>query len=339
MKFRYFCVRFVLIFPTLIAVLTLNALILHFTPGSAASAEIAKAQAVAAAHGGSLTPHDILAIRRADADDSGSVVGFLHLLVRYSAFDLGRSLVSGRPVVGLIVQKLPVSIALGMTSTFLIYVISVPLGILQALKAGSLLDRAATVVLLAAASLPSFLLALLMIACFGAGGAVSLFPLRGLVSTGFGQLSAIGRISDIAWHLALPVLAMSAGGFASLSLLVRHSISEELGKLYVTALRARGMTERRIALRHLARRAALLLMANLPQTFVAVLFTAAPLIEIIFSLPGLGLLGYRAALDRDTPVLLGTIYLYTLIGLLAHVVGDFFLQMLDPRIDFARLDH
>lgn len=333
---RYVLVRLGLMVPTLLAVLALTVAILHAAPGGPASAAIARAAAAAAQHGQVLSEADIAAIR-ATYRSAWGVGAFARAMLRYGTFHLGHSLVTGQSVAHLIAQRLPVSIGLGVGSTLFVYGLAVPLGIAQAMRAGSRFDRSVTLVMLSGAALPGFLVAILLVVAFGAGGLLPLFPLRGLLSSGLSAAPLAVRALNLAWHLVLPVLAVSAGGLAGLALLVRHATLEALGQTYVMAMRARGASERQIALRYAGRRALLLVVAGLPQSFVAMLFTSALLVEIVFSLPGLGLLGYRAALDRDVPVLLGSLYIYTLTGLLAHLAGDLLARVVDPRIDFSAL--
>ncbi len=333
---RYVLVRLGLMVPTLLAVLALTVAILHAAPGGPASAAIARAAAAAAQHGQVLSEADIAAIR-ATYRSAWGVGAFARAMLRYGTFHLGHSLVTGQSVAHLIAQRLPVSIGLGVGSTLFVYGLAVPLGIAQAMRAGSRFDRSITLVMLSGAALPGFLVAILLVVAFGAGGMLPLFPLRGLLSSGLSAAPLAVRALNLAWHLVLPVLAVSAGGLAGLALLVRHATLEALGQTYVMAMRARGASERQIALRYAGRRALLLVVAGLPQSFVAMLFTSALLVEIVFSLPGLGLLGYRAALDRDVPVLLGSLYIYTLTGLLAHLAGDLLTRVVDPRIDFTAL--
>ncbi len=333
---RYVIIRLGLMVPTLLLVLGLTVAILHAAPGGPVDAAIARASAAALEHGQALSVSDIAALQRHDQGRWG-VAWFAHAMLRYGLFHLGHSAVTGQAVAGLIARRLPVSIGLGVGSTLLVYGLALPLGIAQAMRAGSRFDRGASVLMVAGAALPGFLVAVLLVVMFGAGGVLPLFPLRGLLSAGMAQAPWGLRVLNGLWHLILPMLAVGIGGIAGLALLVRHATLEELGKTYIIAMRARGARERRIAWRYAGRRAMLLVVAGLPQIFVAMLFSSALLVEIVFSLPGLGLLGYQAALDRDVPVLLGSLYIYTLIGLLAHLVGDLAIRAIDPRIDFSRL--
>ncbi len=338
---RYVLIRLGLMVPTLVVVLALTVAILHVAPGGPASAAMARAAAAAAQHGQVLTQADIAAIRASYRVRWGAA-SFMRAMLRYATFHLGHSAVTGQSVAGLIVQRLPVSMGLGVGSTLLVYGLAVPLGIAQAMRAGSRFDRGVTLAMLSGAALPGFLVAVLLVVGFGAGGVLPLFPLRGLMSGslasgGFGAAPLGVRLLNGAWHLVLPIIAVSAGGIAGLALLVRHATLEALGSTYMMAMRARGASERQIALRYAGRRAMLVVVAGLPQSFVAMLFTAALLVEIVFSLPGLGLLGYHAALDRDFPVLLGSLYIYTLTGLLGHLAGDLLARAVDPRIDFTPL--
>lgn len=329
--------RLALVIPTLIAILAINVAVTHSAPGGPAETAIARAEQAAAAHGAPPPSAAEIAALRRHYGERGGIVPFLRRMGRYAVFDLGRSKLRDESVAALIAKRLPVSLALGLASTALLYLLGIGAGIVQAMRAGTALDAGLAVAMLTAAALPAFLLALLLIACLGIGGALPLFPLRGLASPGAAHWPLLARIADLLRHLILPVLAMTAGGIASLALLTRNAMLDEMGRLYVTALRARGASEAQI-LRRVARHAALLVVSTLPLTLVGILFGADLIVEIVFSIPGLGLLGFHAALARDYPVLFGTLYVYTLIALLAHLAGDLLYTALDPRLDFQNTD-
>ncbi|MBN8902272.1 MAG: ABC transporter permease subunit, partial [Rhodospirillales bacterium] len=237
-------------------------------------------------------------------------------------------------VVQLMLQKMPVSISLGLWSTLLIYGISIPLGIAKAVRDGSRFDVASSAVVLVGYAIPGFLFAIMLVVVFAGGSFLDLFPLRGLTSEGSSSWPWWDRALDYAWHMVLPITAVVAGGFASLTMLTKNCFLEEIRKQYTVTARAKGASERRVLYGHIFRNAMLLIVAGFPQAFIGVLFTSALLVEIVFSLDGLGLLGFQAAIQRDYPVMFGTLYIFTLLGLLMQIVGDMLYTVVDPRIDF-----
>jgi microcin C transport system permease protein len=257
------------------------------------------------------------------------------MMKHYAVFDFGTSFFRDRPVIGLMMDKLPVSISLGLWTTLLIYLISIPLGVAKAMRDGSGFDVWTSAVVIVGYAIPGFLFAILLIVLFAGGSFLSVFPLRGLVSSGWAQMSLAAKIGDYFWHIALPVLALVIGGFAGLTMLTKNSFLEEIGKQYVVTARAKGLTKRRVLYGHVFRNAMLIVVAGFPAAFVAILFTGALLIEVIFSLDGLGLLGFEAAINRDYPIMFGALYIYTLIGLVLNLVSDLTYVLIDPRIDFA----
>ncbi|MCW5771766.1 MAG: microcin C ABC transporter permease YejB [Rhodospirillaceae bacterium] len=259
---------------------------------------------------------------------------FLLMLRNYVTFDFGESFFKGRPVVDLIVERMPVSISLGLWTTLLTYLLCIPLGIAKARHDGSRFDVWTSGAIIIGYAIPSFLFGLLLIIVFATGTVVRWFPLRGLVSDDFASLSTLGQIGDYFWHMALPVTAMTIGGFATLTLLTKNSFLEEIRKQYVVTARAKGLTEGRVLYGHVFRNAMLLVIAGFPAAFVSILFTGALLIEQMFSLEGLGLLGFDAAVGRDYPVLFATLYVFSLIGLITHLISDVTYVLIDPRIDF-----
>ncbi|MFP4618570.1 MAG: microcin C ABC transporter permease YejB, partial [Spirochaetaceae bacterium] len=261
-------------------------------------------------------------------------VRYLRMLADYGTFHLGDSLFKGRSVTGLIADRLPVSISLGVWSTLIIYIISIPLGIRKAIRHGSKFDVWTSTAVILGNAIPTFLFAIILIIFFAGGSYLDIFPLRGLVSDNFDQLSLIGKIADYFWHLALPVLAMVIGGFATLTMLTKNSFLDEVNKQYVLTARAKGCTEKRILWKHVFRNAMLLIIAGFPSAFIGMFFTGSLLIEVIFSLEGLGLLGFEATMQRDYPVMFGTLYMFTLLGLILNLVSDLTYTIVDPRIDF-----
>lgn len=256
------------------------------------------------------------------------------MMGNYLRFDFGKSFFKDRSVVSLVAEKLPVSISLGVWTTLLVYLISIPLGIGKAMRDGSRFDVWTSGVVIAGNAIPSFLFAILLIVMFAGGRYFDWFPLRGLVSENWEMLSWPARIADYLWHMVLPITAMVIGGFASLTILTKNSFLEEIHKQYVTTARAKGLGERGVLYGHVFRNAMLIVIAGFPAAFISVLFTGALLIEVIFSLDGLGLLGFEAAINRDYPIMFATLYVFTLLGLLLGLVGDLTYMLVDPRIDF-----
>ena len=255
-------------------------------------------------------------------------------VVNYLQFDFGESFFRDRDVVSLIIDKMPVSITLGLWTTLLTYLICIPLGIAKAVRDGSRFDVWTSSVIIVGYAIPSFLFAVLLIVLFAGGSFWDVFPLRGLTSENWDQLSWPAKIGDYLWHITLPVLSMAIGGFATLTMLTKNSFLDEINKHYVITARAKGLTERRVLYGHVFRNAMLIVIAGFPGAFVDILFTGSLLIEVIFSLDGLGLLSFESALNRDYPVVLGTVYMFTLLGLIMKLVGDVTYVMVDPRIDF-----
>lgn len=259
---------------------------------------------------------------------------FLKMLGNYIRFDFGESFFRNQRVIDLVLDKMPVSISLGLWTTLLIYTISIPLGILKAVRDGSRFDFWSSSVVVIGNAIPSFLFAILLIVIFSGGRYFDWFPLRGLTSPGWNELNYLERVADYFWHLALPILSMVIGGFAALTLLTKNSFLEEINKQYVVTARAKGLTERRVLLGHVFRNAMLIVIAGFPSAFVGILFTGALLTEIIFSLDGLGLLGFEAVVNRDYPVMFASLYFFTLLGLVMQLIGDLTYTIIDPRIDF-----
>jgi microcin C transport system permease protein len=255
---------------------------------------------------------------------------FVTMMRNYLTFDFGTSFFRDQPVLRLIADKLPVSISLGLWTTLLVYLISIPLGIAKAVRDGSGFDVWTSAAVIVGYAIPSFLFVL-----FAGGSFLTVFPLRGLTSANWAQLSLIGKAVDYLWHIVLPVLALVIGGFAGLTMLTKNSFLEEVNKQYVVTARAKGLTRGRVLYGHVFRNAMLLVVAGFPAAFVGILFTGALLTEVIFSLNGLGLLGFEAAINRDYPIMFGTLYIYTLIGLVLNLITDLTYVLIDPRIDFA----
>ena len=348
----YLLRRLLLVIPTLFGIIAINFVIIQFAPGGPVEQMIAEIKGrgamssrlgsaasdvrSAGAYRGSqgLDPKLIEDIKVMFGFDKPPLTRFLDMVGGYLRFDFGRSFFRDKTVLELLREKLPVSLSLGLWSTFLIYVISIPLGIRKAVRHGSRFDVVTSAAVLIGYALPAFLLAILLVVLFAGGSFLSLFPLSGLTSEGSSKWPWPDRVVDYLWHMVLLTIAMVAGGFASLTMLTKNCFLEEIDKQYTVTARAKGASETRVLYGHIFRNAMLLIVAGFPSAFVGILFTSALLVEIVFSLDGLGLMGFQAAIQRDYPVMFGTLYIFTLVGLLMQIVGDLMYTVVDPRIDF-----
>ena len=336
----YILKRLLLMVPTLVGVLTVTFVVLQFVPGGPIEQLMAEARIGKGAEGSiykagrDSDAKQLAELKKLYGFDKPAPVRYVEMLSNFARFDLGRSFLHNKDVWELIKEKLPVSISLGLWAFLLTYLISIPLGIRKAVRDGSPFDVWTSGVIVVGYAIPSFLFAVLLIVLFAGGSYVQWFPLRGLVSSDWSQLAWWQKILDYFWHLTLPLVSLVVGTFASLTLLTKNSFLEEIRKQYVLTARAKGLEERRVLYGHVFRNAMLIVIAGFPAAFIGVLFTGALLIEVIFSLDGLGLLGFEAALNRDYPVMFATLYFFTLMGLLLGLVGDITYMLVDPRIDF-----
>jgi microcin C transport system permease protein len=353
----YLIRRLLLVIPTLFGIIAINFVVVQFAPGGPVEQMIAElrgkgnvttrltgagaTEASAPAGDNStyrgrrgLDPKLVADIQKMFGFDKPAPERFWLMLKGYMTFDFGKSFFRDQTVLQLILQKMPVSISLGLWSTLLIYFVSIPLGIAKAVRDGSRFDLGSSVVVLVGYAVPSFLFGVLLVVLFAGGSYFQWFPLRGLTSSGSETWSWPARVVDYLWHVVLPTTALVVGGFASLTVLTKNCFLEEIRKQYVVTARAKGASERRVLYRHVFRNAMLLIIAGFPAAFISILFTSALLMEIIFSLDGLGLLGFESAIQRDYPVMFGTLYIFTLLGLLMQIVGDMMYTVVDPRIDF-----
>ncbi|MEK5742851.1 ABC transporter permease subunit [Acinetobacter variabilis] len=338
----YIVKRLLLMIPTLLMVLLINFVVIQLAPGGPVEQAIYQAQhANNLAIGGlqyqgqqGLTPEMLEQIKIQYGFDQPVHLRFWEMLKSYAQFDLGQSFFKGQAVTELIWEKLPVSLSLGFWSTLLIYLVSIPLGIQKAKKHGSLFDQMTSLLLAVGYAIPAFIFAILLIVFFAGGSYLQWFPLQGLSSENFAELSLFGKIQDYFWHMALPLLAMVLGGFARLTYLVKFSFMEELSKQYVLAARAKGLQDRAVLYHHVLRNAVLVLVASLPEALLGILFVGNLFIEIIFNLDGLGMLGFEAILQRDYPVIFGTLFIFTLLGLVLRLISDVLYRVIDPRIHF-----
>jgi microcin C transport system permease protein len=256
------------------------------------------------------------------------------MMSNYLVFDFGESFFRGRKVVDLVIEKMPVSISLGLWATLLVYGISIPLGVAKAVRDGSPFDVWTSGFVIVGFAIPSFLFAVFLIVVFAGGEYLNWFPLRGLISEDWDQMSLMGKIADYLWHMVLPVIALTIGGFAGLTMLTKNSFLDQIRQQYVITARAKGLAEKRVLYGHVFRNAMLIVIAGFPSAFIGILFTGSLLIEVIFSLDGLGLLGFEAVINRDYPIIFGTLFFFSLLGLLMNIVGDLMYTVIDPRIDF-----
>ena len=353
----YILRRLLLIIPTLFGIMAINFIIVQAAPGGPVEQMIAQIKgldvsATARISGGSeqaiatdksrgkhgLDPEFIKQIERMYGFDKPLGERFWMMMKNYAVFDFGDSYFRDRKVVDLIIDKMPVSISLGLWATLLIYFISIPLGIAKAVRDGSRFDVWSSSIVIIGNAVPGFLFAILLVVLFAGGRYFDWFPLRGIVSENFDQLSTLAQIKDYLWHMVLPVGSLVIGGFAGLTMLTKNSYLDEINKQYVMTARAKGLPERKIMYGHVFRNAMLIVVAGFPAAFIGILFTGALLTEIIFSLDGLGLLGFEAAIKRDYPVMFGSLYFFTLLGLILSLVGDLMYHVIDPRINFEKLD-
>jgi microcin C transport system permease protein len=281
-----------------------------------------------------LDPEVVEAIKKQFGFDKPLHVRYVDMLKNYITFNFGESLFRGGNVIDLIKQRLPVSISLGLWSTLIIYLISIPLGIMKAIHHGSRFDVWSSALVIIGYAIPGFLFAIILIIIFASGNYFSWFPLRGLVSDNWQQLTWYQQIIDYFWHLALPIFAMVVGGFATLSMLTKNSFLDEINKQYVVTARAKGLDEQTILYKHVFRNAMLIIIAGFPSAFISIFFTGSMLIEVMFSLDGIGLLGFESTIQRDYPVVFSSLYIMTLLGLVLSIVSDLTYTWVDPRIDF-----
>lgn len=349
----YIVRRLLLIIPTLFGILLINFLIIQAAPGGPVEQMIANLEgfegsATSRVSGGGgevasggnyrgaqgLDPDIIKEIEKMYGFDKPAHERFWLMIKGYLTFDFGDSFFRDAKVTDLILEKMPVSISLGLWTTLITYLISIPLGIRKAIKHGSAFDIWTSSLIIVGYAIPGFLLAILLIVVFAGGSYLDWFPLRGLTSNDFDQMSTWEQIGDYFWHLVLPIFAMVVGSFATLTMLTKNCFLDEIGKQYVTTARAKGLSESRVLYGHVFRNAMLLIIAGFPSALISIFFTGSLLIEVIFSLDGLGLLGFEAAINRDYPVMFGTLFIFTLLGLVVKLIGDITYTLVDPRIDF-----
>ena len=353
----YIARRLLLVLPTLLGILVINFALTQFVPGgpieqvlanmegqgdvfesfSGTSSEVAEASETndyVGARG--LPPEFIAELEKEFGFDKPPLERFLTMLWNYLRFDFGESYFRSISVVDLVLEKMPVSISLGLWSTLLAYLISIPLGIRKAVLDGSRFDTWTSWVIIVAYAIPGFLFAILLLVLFAGGSFLQIFPLRGLTSDYFDQLSLGEKVVDYFWHITLPLIASTISAFATLTLLTKNSFMDEIQKQYVMTARAKGLSDRRVLWGHVFRNAMLIVIAGFPAVFIGVFFGGSLIIETIFSLDGLGRMGFEAAVARDYPVIFGTLFVFGLMGLVVGILSDLMYVFVDPRIDFER---
>jgi len=357
----YILRRLLLMIPTILGIMVLNFVIVQAAPGGPVERLVAQltgqdfgatatisgggaettvsndAQARSRAEKG-LDPALLKEIEQLYGFDKSPAERFFIMMGQYLTFDFGSSFYSDREVVDLVLDKLPVSISLGLWTTLLVYFISIPLGIRKAVRDGSQFDLVSSFIVIVGYAIPNFLFAVLLVILFAGGTFLDWFPLRGLTSEGFADMSTFQQVLDYLWHITLPVLSMVISGFASLTMLTKNSFLDEIGKQYVLTARSKGVTEGRVLYGHVFRNAMLIVIAGFPSAFLSIFFTGAMLIEVIFSLDGLGLLGFESVVNRDYPVVFATLYVFSLLGMFMGLISDLTYRLIDPRIDFDRRD-
>jgi microcin C transport system permease protein len=352
--------RLILVISTLLGIITINFFLVQMAPGGPMETMIAKmtGEEVTAEEralrqeknestqdefgGGEskyrgadgISPEVIAQLEKMYGFDRPLHERYFKMLKDFVTFDFGDSFFRDKSVIGLVKEKLPVSISLGVWSTLIIYLVSIPLGIKKAVRSGSRFDVWTSFFIIIGNAIPMFLFAVLLIILFAGGNWFAWFPLRGLVSEGFADMTFWQKAGDYAWHMFLPIFSMVIGGFASLTMLTKNSFLDELGKQYVITARSKGISERRVMYGHVFRNAMLIVISGFPAAFVHMFFTGSLLTEVIFSLDGLGLLGFEAALSRDFPIMFSTLYIFTLLGLVLNILSDLTYTFVDPRISF-----
>ncbi|WP_171236029.1 microcin C ABC transporter permease YejB [Ruegeria sp. HKCCA6837] len=358
----YILRRLLLIIPTLLGIMIVNFTLVQFVPGGPVEQIIAqiegKGDVFAGFAGGGdagagsepaggvfddkyvgargLPPEFIAELEKEFGFDKPPLERFLIMMGNYLTLDFGESYFRSISVIDLVLEKMPVSISLGLWSTLIAYLVSIPLGIRKAIKDGSQFDTWTSGAIIVAYAIPGFLFAILLLVLFAGGSYWQIFPLRGLTSDNWESLSLFGKIADYFWHIALPTIALTISAFATLTLLTKNSFLDEIKKQYVMTARAKGLSERKVLYGHVFRNAMLIVIAGFPAVFIGVFFGGSIIIETIFSLDGLGRLGFEAAVARDYPVIFGTLFIFGLMGLVVGIISDLMYVLVDPRIDFEK---
>ncbi|MBU0729551.1 MAG: ABC transporter permease subunit [Proteobacteria bacterium] len=344
----YLLKRTLLMIPTLFGIMLITFTVTQFVPGGPVERKIAELQGQGGGpseiriagkgdlyHGSKgLDQEKIEQLRKMYGFDKPPVSRFFSMIKNYLLFDFGESYYHHRKVTELVISKLPVSMSLGLWSFFIVYSVCIPLGISKAMRDGSKFDVITSSVILVGYAIPGFVLAVFLIVLFGGGSFWDIFPLRNLTSDNFSELSLIGKILDYLWHMVLPIISSAIGSLAVMTLLTKNSFLEEIRKQYVLTARAKGLSEKRVLYKHVFRNAIIPIITGFPGSFITAFFTGSLLIETVFSLDGMGLLGYNSVMNRDYPVVLGLLYFFTIIGLVSRLLTDISYVMVDPRITF-----
>ena len=338
----YILKRLVLMIPTLLGALTITFVVIQFVPGGPIETLLAEARASQKGGGEGAyraskdsDAKQIAELKKLYGFDKPAHVRYFEMLGNFLRFDLGRSFLQNKPVWDLILEKLPVSISLGAWTFVISYLISIPLGVAKAVREGTRFDAWTSALVLVGYAIPGFVLGVLLIVVFAGGAFFEWFPLRGLTSDNWSELSWPARITDYFWHLTLPLICLVVGSFAVVTMLTKNTFVEEMRKQYVLVARARGLSQKRVLYKHIFRNALIPLVTGFPAAFIGAFFAGSVLIETLFSLDGLGLLSYESVVRRDYPVVLGSLYLFTLIGLAVKLISDLLYVLVDPRVQFS----
>jgi microcin C transport system permease protein len=337
----YVLKRLLLMVPTLLGALTITFVVIQFVPGGPIETLLAEARSSQKGGEGAYRASkdsdakQIAELKKLYGFDKPAHVRYFEMIGSFLRFDLGRSFLQNKPVWDLIKEKLPVSISLGAWTFLISYLISIPLGVAKAVREGSRFDAWTSALVLVGYAIPGFVLGVLLIVLFAGGAFVEWFPLRGLTSDNWAELSWPARIADYFWHLALPLTCLVVGSFAVVTMLTKNTFVEEMRKQYVLVARARGLSQKNVLYKHIFRNALIPLVTGFPAAFIGAFFAGSVLIETLFSLDGLGLLSYESVVRRDYPVVLGSLYLFTLIGLAVKLISDLLYVLVDPRVQFS----
>ncbi len=346
---HYIAKRLLLMIPTLFGVMLITFIITQFVPGGPVERMMAELEGhgrggeTAATASGlyqgnkGLDQERIEELKKLYGFDKPPAQRFLTMMAHYLVFDFGESYYHHMRVADLVISKLPVSMSLGLWTFFIVYSVCIPLGIAKAVRDGSRFDMLTSTIILVGYAIPGFVLGIVLIVLFGGGSFWNIFPLRGLVSDNWHELSLIGKILDYLWHMVLPIISSTVGSLAVMTLLTKNSFLEEISKQYVTTARAKGLSEKQVLYKHVFRNAIIPIITGFPGSFITAFFTGSLLIETIFSLDGMGLLAYESVLNRDYPVVLGTLYFFTIIGLISRLLSDLSYVLVDPRISFDKV--
>jgi len=345
----YIVKRILLMVPTLFGVMLITFTVTQFVPGGPVEKLVAQMEQLDHGGGETLTAsiyrggdgldrEKLVKLEELYGFDKPPVVRFFTMMKNYLCFDFGTSYYYQQSVVELVISRMPVSMSLGLWSFVIVYGVCIPLGIVKAMRDGSGFDLLSTTIILIGYAIPGFVLGIGLIVLFGGGSFYNIFPLRGLVSDNWQELSLTAKMLDYLWHMVLPILSSAVGSLAVMTMLTKNSFLEEIGKQYVLTARAKGLNEKTVMYKHIFRNAIIPIITGFPGYFIAAFFTGSLLIETIFSLDGMGLLAYQSVLNRDYPVVLGTLYFFTIIGLFSRLLSDLSYVIVDPRISFSGLE-